>query len=122
MNILMQNLLELQNLEFDETIRPETEERIAELRAKIPSQILGHYDRLGDKGKKGVAVIRNQVCTGCHMHVPIGTIVELKRGEDVRLCGNCGRYLYVEEIVSKPAEPAPKKPTPKRRQPAAHAV
>lgn len=121
MNILMQDLLELQALEFDQTLVPETEERIAALRAKIPSAILGHYDRLGDRGRKGVALVHNNVCTGCHMCVPLGTILELKRGEDVRLCDNCGRYLYVEDTVSNPHPPAPKKPA-KRRAHEAHAV
>ena len=132
MNILMQNLLELQSLEFDQTITPKAEERIAELRTKIPEPILGHYDRLGDRGKKGVALVRNHTCTGCHMRVPIAVIVELKRGEDVRLCDTCGRYLYLEESISEtesssPAAPekiaAPKKKAAsKKRAPLAHAL
>jgi predicted nucleic acid-binding Zn-ribbon protein len=97
MNELMRNLFELQSLEFDETVRSDSEGRIAGLRAKIPKPILSHYDRLGDQGKKGVAILRNQVCTGCHMNVPIGVVLDLKRGEDVCLCGNCGRYLHLPE-------------------------
>lgn len=122
MNKLMQHLLELQLLEFNETVQPDIEDRIAELRAKIPAAILGHYDRLGDRGKKGVAVIRNQVCTGCHMRVPIAVVVELRRGADVRLCDNCGRYLYVEDILpAGPVAPvAPvKKTAVKRSKPVA---
>ena len=132
MNILMQNLLELQSLEFDQTMTPKTEERISELRTKIPEPILGHYDRLGDRGKKGLALVRNQVCTGCHMRVPIAVIVELKRGEDIRLCDTCGRYLYLEETAPEaeaaiPAAPektaAPKKKrAAKKRAPLAHAL
>jgi len=29
--------------------------------------------RLMARGKKGLAAVRNQVCTGCHMRVPVGT-------------------------------------------------
>ncbi len=70
--------------------------------ANIPQPILGHYDRLRVRGKKGLAVVRNQVCTGCHMRVPIGQITVLMRGEDVQLCESCGRYLCLPD----PAEAA----------------
>ena len=73
------------------------EAQAAELRGRIPQPIIGHYDRLRVRGKKGVAVVRNQVCTGCHMHVPIGQITVLMRGEDIQLCESCGRYLYLPD-------------------------
>jgi len=96
-NALMQKMFELQTLEFEETIQPTTEKRIASLRTKIPAPVLAHYDRLCASGKKGVALLRHQTCTGCHMSVPLGVVLELKRGEDVRCCDNCGRYLYLRE-------------------------
>jgi hypothetical protein len=102
MNELIKNLLKLQSLEFDEQVGPDMEKRIAELRAKIPAPILGHYDRLVARGKKGTAIIRNEVCTGCHMHVPRGVVLTLMRGEDIQLCENCGRYLYLSEQPELP--------------------
>ena len=81
LNELLQNLIKLQSLEFSEIEEKNTEAAMAELRGKIPSQILGHYDRLVAKGKKGIALVRDQVCTGCHMRVPIGGIMALKHGE-----------------------------------------
>jgi predicted nucleic acid-binding Zn-ribbon protein len=95
MNELLQNLLKLQALEFDEVEDKNGESTIAALRAKIPLQILSHYDRLVAKGKKGITAVRNQVCTGCHMRVPIGAIMTLKHGDDIQLCESCGRYLYL---------------------------
>ena len=97
MNNVLQNLLKLQALEFGETGQKKVEAQVAELRGKIPLPILGHYDRLRARDKKGVAVVRNQSCTGCHMHVPIGLITVLMRGEDIQLCENCGRYLYLPD-------------------------
>ena len=97
MNIVLQDLLKLQTLEFGETGGKHTEAQVTELRGKIPQPIIGHYDRLRVRGKKGVAVVRNQVCTGCHMHIPIGQINVLMRGEDVQLCESCGRYLYLPD-------------------------
>jgi len=117
MNELMRHLFDLQTLEFDETIQSNTEERIAGLRAKIPKPILDHYDRLGDSGKRGVALLRHQVCTGCHLRVPLHVVMELKHGEDVRLCENCRRYLYLQEEPAS-AEPVlpPKKAKLQRKQ------
>ena len=97
MNSILQNLLKLQALEFGETATKNAEAQTAELRGLIPQPILGHYDRLVVRGKKGVAIVRNQVCAGCHMHVPIGQITTLMRDEDVQLCESCGRYLYLPD-------------------------
>jgi|SRR5690348_15143345 len=118
LNELLQNLIQLQALEFSEAEDKDAEVAITELRAKIPSQILGHYDRLVAKGKKGITMVRDQVCTGCHMRVPIGGIISLKHGEDIQLCESCGRYLYLppatEAEPAKAAEPAAQ-PKPARK-------
>jgi len=95
MNEPMQNLLNLQTLEFGEIQDDQTAAMIAALRAKIPPQILGHYDRFRLRDKKGLAAVLNQVCTGCHMRLPLGVIMTLRRGQDVQLCDSCGRYLYL---------------------------
>jgi len=130
MNIVLQNLLKLQALEFGETASKSVEAQAAELRGNIPQPIVSHYDRLRVRGKKGVAVVRNQVCTGCHMHVPIGQITVLMRGEDIQLCESCGRYLYlpapaeIEALALAEAAKAPAKPAakPRKRRALAHAV
>jgi predicted nucleic acid-binding Zn-ribbon protein len=113
-NELMRVLLELQSLEFDETIKPHTEERIAALRAKIPKPVLSHYDRLCDQGKKGVARLHHQTCTGCHLRVPLAVEIIAKIGEEICLCDNCGRYLYLPENAGEEeAALTPKKIAPK---------
>ena len=96
MKTLMENLRALQELEFQNHNRlSENEKQIHKLREKIPNQILDHYDRLMARGKKGLAAVRNQVCTGCHMRVPVGTITTIMHGTDIQLCENCGCYLYI---------------------------
>jgi uncharacterized protein len=97
MNSILQDLIKLQALEFSESLDKKAEAQATAFRGKIPQPILGHYDRLRARGKKGVAVVRNQVCSGCHMHVPIGQITIIMRGEDVQLCESCGRYLYLPD-------------------------
>src|SRR5664279_2941797 len=130
MNNILQNLLKLQALDFGEAKPKSAEAQAAELRGNIPQPIIGHYERLRVRGKKGVAVVRNQVCTGCHMHVPIGQINMLMRGEDVQLCESCGRYLYLPdpaeaELVNKvePTKPVVKAPAkPRKRRALANAA
>ena len=119
MNDLLQNLLKLQALKFGEVQDKHAEASMADLSAKIPAQILAHFDRLVARGKKGVATVRNQVCTGCHMTVPIGVIVTLRQGQDIQLCETCGRYLYLPpEVTTEVAEPvASPKPEKKPRKP-----
>jgi predicted nucleic acid-binding Zn-ribbon protein len=112
MNELINNIWKLQSLEFDEAA-PGRSDQIAELRAKIPLQIPGHYDRLRARGKKGVAIVRNQVCTACHMQVPLGAVMTLMRGMDIQLCECCGRYLYLPGPAATPNPPAPKR-SPKK--------
>ena len=113
MNKLLLILIELQSLEFEETIRPDIEDRIAKLCAKIPKPILDHYDRLGDRGKKGVAPLRNQTCAGCHIGVPVAVVMNLKHAEEICMCENCGRYLYLPEIVAVTGGVASPKPAAK---------
>jgi predicted nucleic acid-binding Zn-ribbon protein len=112
------NLLKLQALDFHE-MTDVSESQRAELRNSIPQPILAHYDRLVVRGKKGVALVRNQVCTGCHMRLPIGTINTVMQNHDVQLCDSCGRYLYIaEEPAPAPADTAPPvaKAAPKARK------
>ncbi len=111
MKTLLKNLLKLQEIDFADRPEKNAEAVAAEIRATIPPPILGHYDRLIARGKKGVALVRNQVCTGCHMRIPIGTINTLMQGQDIQLCDSCGRYLALAD-ESEPA-PAPAAPAPK---------
>jgi hypothetical protein len=129
MNNLLQDLLKLQSLDFNESADKSAATQAEELRGKIPQPIIGHYERLRARGKKGVAVVRNQVCTGCHMHVPIGQINVLMRGEDIQLCESCGRYLYLPDAAEteflahmEAAKPAPKAPAKPRKKRAAAVV
>ena len=108
MNELLQQLIELQSLESGEIRSKSVEASKAALRARIPLQVLGHYDRLAARGKKPLAAVSGQVCSACHMRVPLGVIMTLKHGDDIQLCESCGRYLFlppVEQTETKAAEP-----------------
>lgn len=115
MKSILQHLIQLQSIEFGETENESDAAAVCELRSQVPAQILGHYDRLVARGKKGVALVRQQTCTACHMKIPLGAVLTLRRGDDIVLCENCGRYLYLDEA----AEPVPpvKKKTARRKSP-----
>ena len=97
MKDFMSHLLNLQKLNFGGGSAGDSEEAVAKLRKKIPLPILEHYDRLVARGKQGVAAVRHQVCEGCHMRVPLGSILTLMRDDDIQMCDTCGRYLYLPD-------------------------
>lgn len=92
MNTIVEDLLLLHNLELG---CPEPTPEVKELRKKIPSKELLQYDRLRHRGKKGVALVRNGVCTGCHIHMPTAKINSLISGKGSMTCDNCGCFLYL---------------------------
>jgi hypothetical protein len=109
MDELIRNLLKLQTLKFSGSRDEGTAAQVAELRSKIPPQVLGHYDRFLVRGKKALVAVSHQVCTGCHMRLPLAVIMALRHGEDIQLCDSCGRYLYLlDEPEQVPANPPPK--------------
>ena len=118
--VIMQNLIALQELEFgSKPNATATKEAAAALRATVPANILSHYDRLAGKGKKGCAgvTIKNRVCLECRVSIPIGTIITVMKGHDLQLCGSCGRYLYMVEEKSPEAgeiPPVTKRPRKKK--------
>jgi predicted nucleic acid-binding Zn-ribbon protein len=90
---VIEDLLALQEIQWGKAAGSERE--VEALRKAIPEPVLGHYDRLVVRGKKGVSILRNGVCTECHMRVPVGTVLTLAHGQDIQLCGSCGRYLFL---------------------------
>jgi len=114
MKNIIENLLKLQAIEFSGAPAAETKKQLAKSRTEIPAQILAHYDRLVARGKKGVAVIKGQICSECHMQVPRNTVLTLMHNTDIQLCENCGRYLCLPEHVN-PAKPPVKSKKPKTK-------
>jgi hypothetical protein len=98
MHKIIDSLLALQNLQFDARARTSAlQAEMEKLRAKVPLPILGRFEQLVARGKKGVALARNGVCSGCHLRITDAKLVDLSAGADIQLCDNCGRYLYLPE-------------------------
>lgn len=97
----------------------ENEALLEELRKAVPLQIQGHFDRLMEHGKRGVALVRHGVCCECHMRVAIGVLATVSHGDDIQLCGTCGRYLHLpegESITNQEPVAAPKPAGRKRKR------
>jgi len=113
---------ELQRLEKDleaarkdiEAKKGEVDREIAQSRIKrdlmakaLPPRVVDLFTRIADRlaGEAMAAVIRDEddedggyVCGGCHMSVTQNTYVRLaSRTEDLCVCPNCTRILYLEE-------------------------
>lgn len=97
-DLILGLLFELQQLEFtNRNLTPEQEAQVNELRAKIPAQYLRHYDRLKQRGRKGVSLVVNGVCSECRMRLASGVLNGVRSGNDIYVCDNCARYLYYRE-------------------------
>lgn len=112
-------LQELQDIELLSRKSAELKARAAELRCLVPAPLLGHYDRLMVRGKKGVAYVRHGVCGGCRMRLASGANAQLLRDEDIVMCDNCARYLLAAKDPEPEVLPARKKTATKRRKPKA---
>jgi len=67
-----------------------------QLFANLPPAMSGMYSRIRGRIRDGVAVAeaRNRSCTACFMSLRPQVMSEIRRGEDVITCDNCGRILF----------------------------
>jgi len=117
MKKIIESLLKLQTIELASATDPKAAKQLAGLRAEIPVQILGHYDRLMARGKKGVALVHHQVCSACHVQVPRNSVLILMQGADIQICENCGRYLCLPENVNPAIPEAKIRKSPAKKAP-----
>ena len=87
------------------TARKEREEVFANL----PKQMSGLYTRIRARIRDGVAVAeaRNRSCSACFMSLRPQVMSEIRRGEEVITCDNCGRILFYVPADSLQADAAP---------------
>lgn len=64
--------------------------------ANLPQSMSGMYSRIRARIRDGVAVAeaRNRSCTACFMALRPQVMAEIRRGDEVLTCDNCGRILY----------------------------
>jgi predicted nucleic acid-binding Zn-ribbon protein len=74
------------------------EERVGTV-ARIDPDIYNTYMTLLRDSGDGVAVTtaRNELCSGCDMHIPPQLYVEIRKNEEIIQCPQCRRILYASE-------------------------
>ena len=107
MNTFLSDLLALQEiLQRGDNAPAEGKAQVARLEKRIPPPLLAHFSRQLACDRHGVAIVRNGVCSACHIRVTGVTLDDLSRTDDVLLCENCGCYLAPppeeERVVKEP--------------------
>jgi predicted nucleic acid-binding Zn-ribbon protein len=91
-----------------ESIARETDQnkkRLAELEAKwkeitaeIDSELIRKYTTVKEKVKsRAVVAVKNAVCQGCNLNIPLQLYNDLQRFDDLKFCPHCQRIIYWEE-------------------------
>jgi len=80
--------------------------------ASLPKTMSSLYSRISARIRDGVAVAeaRNRSCTACFMSLRPQVMSEIRRGEEVITCDNCGRILYYVHTDPMQADSAAARP------------
>jgi predicted nucleic acid-binding Zn-ribbon protein len=71
------------------------------LTVRINKRLLSTYERVRKgRGDQVVVTIRKRACTGCYKGIPPQKIQEIKKGDEIFTCDNCGRILIWTEDSS----------------------
>ncbi|QXM05719.1 zinc ribbon domain-containing protein [Crassaminicella indica] len=89
-NMLKERKIKIEKIEKD-IIKIKAEKEA--LLKKINEEYIRMYMDIKSKKNNPVAILKEDVCMGCHMDLPVMTVTKLKK-QDIVLCNNCGRILY----------------------------
>jgi predicted nucleic acid-binding Zn-ribbon protein len=95
---------------------------LQKLRATVPAPLLAHFLRFIGQGQCGVAIVRNGICTECHLRVALAMTSALARSEDVHVCENCGCYLVLAPEEEQASAAPLAKPKSRRVSPAKQTI
>ena len=87
---------------FDEETKRQREQLVTsrgereKVFANLPKSLSTMYARISARIRDGVAVAeaRNRSCTACFMSLRPQVMAEIRRGEEIITCDNCGRILF----------------------------
>ena len=65
--------------------------------SEVDAEILSAYEKIRDlRAGQAVVVVHQDVCPGCHLHIPPQTVNEVLQTGEIRYCPHCTRILYCE--------------------------
>ncbi len=63
---------------------------------KIQKPLLKEYREIEKNISQPIAKLENGLCSYCHMNQSIILLKEIKNSNEIHICENCGRILYME--------------------------
>ncbi|OGP24564.1 MAG: hypothetical protein A2X93_00225 [Deltaproteobacteria bacterium GWC2_56_8] len=89
--------IEAKNTEWKEALGKKEAEKTS-LKANVRPEVFRKYEMIRSRrGGLGLALVKNETCQGCYIHIPPQVYIQLKRGTDeLMTCPHCHRILYVE--------------------------
>lgn len=102
------HLLAALDSEYRDTVQwiQKSQERRRKLGEAIPRHLFSTYDRMA-RTRRGQAlseVNNDGICAACRMKVRPKVFSDVRRGDQLITCENCGRILYFRADTSQPAE------------------
>ena len=78
-------------------------ERLRNLRKQLGPEVgpdlLNRYERIAKRRRPAVVLITEERCGGCLVGIPPQSFIEILRGKEIVICGNCNRILIHAESV-----------------------
>jgi predicted nucleic acid-binding Zn-ribbon protein len=83
----------------------EFRERRKKLAGKMPKHLFSNYERLSRLGRgQALAEVRsNGICVACRVRVRPKIFSDVRKGDQLIICENCGRILYYRSETSQSA-------------------
>jgi predicted nucleic acid-binding Zn-ribbon protein len=83
-------------------------ERRKKLASKMPKHLFSNYERLSKlgRGQALAEVRRNGICAACRVRVRPKIFSDVRKGDQLIICENCGRILYYRIETSQSADAA----------------
>lgn len=73
-----------------------------EVSARIPRRTLSMYERVRrGKGGTAVVVVKKRACGACYKALTPQKVQEIKKGDRIHTCENCGSLLFWDDSVSE---------------------
>lgn len=69
-------------------------EKVAELEARLESDVRSRYTQVSSRGPRVVVPVLNGICYGCFVAVATARASEVDRNSRVESCEHCGSFLY----------------------------
>lgn len=73
---------------------------VAKAANAVEPELMEEYKRIKQHRGNPVALFKNKRCQGCNMELPSSQLADLRSGEKIILCENCGRILYAAEDIT----------------------